>query len=136
LSGNSTRLLWNSRLCTQSHVNNLTGRHQAAADICREADKLQQKLGPQSTEATGVGVMADAHYGQRRYQEAAETLLADLPFSQENFMRRHQGLCLLRFSYADQAMSDCEQAVISTQESLLIFRELRLTHYEERGPSG
>lgn len=117
---------------TVAHVNNLVGRHQAAADMCREADKLQQKLGAAVDRGGWLGIMADVHYGQGRYREAAETLLAALPFFQKNFMRRHQGLCLLRLSYAYQATSDYGQAIISAQESLLIFRELRLTHYEER----
>ena len=47
-------------------------------------------------------------------------------------MRRHQALCLLKLGYAYQAMGDYRQAIADMEESLSIFRELRLTHYEER----
>jgi tetratricopeptide (TPR) repeat protein len=55
-----------------------------------------------------------------------------LPLFRDTFQHRHQALCLLKLSYAYQAMGDYEQAIASLEESLPIFRELQLTHYEQQ----
>jgi tetratricopeptide (TPR) repeat protein len=117
---------------TVAHVANLTGRHQAAFDMCHEASELNRRLGVTVDKAGWLGILGDAHYGLGRCQEAAEALSAALPIFRDHFMSRHQGLCLLKLGYAHQAMGDYGQAISSAEESLPIFRELQLRHFEER----
>jgi DNA-binding SARP family transcriptional activator/tetratricopeptide (TPR) repeat protein len=115
-----------------AHVANLTGRHQEAINLCHEAHDLQGKFGVNFDEADWLGIMADAHHGLGRYREAAEALSMAFPIFRDQFMRRHQALCLLKLGYAYQAMGDYGQAITSARESLPIFRELRLAQYEKQ----
>jgi DNA-binding SARP family transcriptional activator len=120
-----------------AHVANLTGRHQEAINLCHEAHDLHEGIGVNHGNSTWLsaswlGVMADAHQGLGRYREAAEALSMAFPIFRDHFMRRMQALCLLKLGYAYQAMGDYEQAITSARESLTIFRELRLAHYEKQ----
>jgi tetratricopeptide (TPR) repeat protein len=115
-----------------AHVANLTGQHEAAIGRYQEALELHQKVGVAVNKGSWLGTIADASPGLGRYQQAAETLSAALPMFRGHFMRRYQALCLLKLGYAHQAMGDYREAIINVAESLSIFRELRLAHYEER----
>jgi tetratricopeptide (TPR) repeat protein len=59
-------------------------------------------------------------------------LLRALPRFRNHSRRRHYALCLLKLGYAYQAMSRYDEASRYLEQSLPIFRELRLPRYIER----
>jgi tetratricopeptide (TPR) repeat protein len=78
-----------------------------------------------------LGIRGDAYRGLGRCGEAVESLKQALPAFEAHFMRRHEGLCLLKLGYAYQGMGDHDTAVTHLSESLAIFSQLQLDHYTE-----
>jgi tetratricopeptide (TPR) repeat protein/transcriptional regulator with XRE-family HTH domain len=117
---------------TVAGLYSLTGRHQDALDIGQRSLAEARRLGSQVAIADWLGIVGDAYRGLARYGEAAESLGEALPMYRDQFMRRHQGLCLLKLGYAYQAMGDCQTAADHLRESLEVFRQLQLDHFAAR----
>jgi tetratricopeptide (TPR) repeat protein len=115
-----------------AHAYNLSGRHEDALRLSQLGMDMARHLGAQAAIAGWLGIRADAHRGLGRYREAAESLTAALPIFGGHFMRRHQGLCLLRMGHTYQAMGDHQTAARYLTESMTIFSQLQLDHYTER----
>ena len=108
------------------------GRHEDALQLCHEGLAMAQRLGVQAAVAEWLGVRSDACRGLGRYRDAAESLLSALPIFRDHFMHRHHGLCLLKLGYTYEALGDYQAASHYLEESLDIFRRLRLTRYADR----
>lgn len=119
-------------LHTVAYVYSGAQRHTAAMKLCQRGLDLDARLGYPAGEAIWLGVLGDTYFSLKRYLEASVTLRRALETFRQNFMRRHQALCLLKLGYAHQAMGDYVSAVHHLTESLPIFAELRLRHYERR----
>jgi DNA-binding SARP family transcriptional activator len=119
-------------LHSTAHVYNVAGQHEAAIRICQEGMDISRELGVSVGQFEWQGVLADAYHGLGRYQDAADILAKAIPGFRDHFMRRHHALALLKLGYAHQAMSKFTQAIGFLEQSLPMFRDLRLPHYEER----
>jgi tetratricopeptide (TPR) repeat protein len=119
-------------LHTVAHVYNLAGRHEDALRLSQQGIDTARHLGVQTAIGEWLGIRAGAYRGLGRYREAAESLTAALPIFRGHFMRRHQGLCLLKMGHTYQAMGDHQTAVRYLTESITIFSRLELNYYAER----
>jgi tetratricopeptide (TPR) repeat protein len=119
-------------LHTVANVYNMAARHQDSLRISRQGTDLAQKLAMRAAAAEWLGIRADAYQGLGRYQEAAEALHRALPIYRDHFMRRHEGLCLLKLGFAYQAMGDRQTAAGYLTESMTIFGQLQLDRHIER----
>ncbi len=119
-------------LHTVAHVYNGVGRYADAINLCQQGLAQDERLGYTDGHAYWLGVLADAYHRLGRDQEAADTLRRALSVFRRNFTRRHQALCLLKLGYAHQAMGDFAAAIRYLKESLPIFSELQLPHYQQR----
>jgi len=119
-------------LHTVASVYSLVGRHDDALRLGQQSLAETRRHGAQIAVADFLGILGDAYRGLGRHREAIESLSAALPIYRDQLMLRHHGLCLLKLGYTYQAMGDDQAAARHLQQSLDIFSELRLPHYQDR----
>jgi tetratricopeptide (TPR) repeat protein/transcriptional regulator with XRE-family HTH domain len=115
-------------LHTLGHVYNLAGRHEDALRLSQQGMDTARD----TAIAEWLCIRSDAYRGLGRYREAAESLTVALPIFRGHFMRRYQGLCLLKLGQIYQAMGDHQTAARHLTESMTIFSQLQLAFYAER----
>jgi DNA-binding SARP family transcriptional activator/tetratricopeptide (TPR) repeat protein len=119
-----------------AHVYNLTGRHQAALDICQRGLQRAREVGLPGREAEWLAILGETYDLLGRHREAAASLRAALPIFRTHLMHRFHALSLLKLGYAYQAMNNYLAAARRMEESLVIFDELQLSHYSQRAREG
>jgi tetratricopeptide (TPR) repeat protein len=119
-------------LRTLSYICTLVGQHDRALAIAQRLLTASRQLGDVRGEGVALGAIGDAYHGLGRYQEAKRALSEALPIFHGHANRRYHALCLLKLGYACEQIGEHGMATEYLEASLRIFRELRLTHYEDR----
>lgn len=110
----------------------ISGRYERAAEIALARRQLSKEMDYTSGEALSLGVLADAYSGMGRYEEAVAAYSEALPVFRDHFIRRNYALCLYKLGLAYYALAHVDRAQGCLQQSLQLFRELRLSVSAER----
>lgn len=110
----------------------LAGRFDQAAAFSRRGIELSRELADVRGEALANGMLGDAYHGLGEYERAVDCLLRALPTLRAHQASGHQGMCCLKLGYAYQAMGRPQEAASYIEESLRIFRRLRMPQRAER----
>lgn len=102
------------------------GRHQRAIDPCARQIQLSKELGDVRREAQARAVLGDAYFGLGQPDKAVGSWLAAEALFRDCHAHRYYAVCLLRLGGAYEAMDRFQEAVTCLEESLLVFRRLRI----------
>jgi DNA-binding SARP family transcriptional activator/tetratricopeptide (TPR) repeat protein len=113
-------------LHTLAHIYWLAGRSEQATWACLQAIQLSRRLGDACGEAMALGYLGDAYRELGWYEESAGCLLRALPVFANTSKRRFQALCLLKLGYSYAAMGCIPEAIAHIEDSIIMFRQLRI----------
>jgi tetratricopeptide (TPR) repeat protein len=107
-------------------VQTRAGQHKQAVDLCVRQVQLCQELGDSYREAIARAVLGDALCGLGRVEEAVSSWLSAATLFQGTHAHRFYALCQLRIGQAYEAMKLVPEAVTCLEESVVVFRRLRI----------